>query len=425
VADRIAYVTARFPPMQTSGTYRVEAVLHYLPGHGFEIAPVTIPNAWMEQQAGRALPPIGDPAVNQPQSRLDPMVRTLASVPLVRKALRAALIPDVLAPWARSVGPALLNSMGGVGLVYATSPPFSAMILAQELARALGVPCVQEIRDPPSFNRRLRGRGKAWIRRMFEFERTYLIDADAVITVTEGTRVRLLELHPDLSPERCFVVTNGYPEIEPDPSLSGRDPRSFTITYVGSFQGGTKGREDSMFNPATVLPALSSLPTGRTRLRIVGPVTPAQRRAIEESRGGDRVEFVGVVDREHAVAELAASDVALILAENDEWWIGRKVFEAIAFAPRILALVPTEGDASRLLRAHGKATIVGPDEAAHIVGIVARLYNEWASTPSSAPGRDPVDIQTDRSCVEQIAHVLRVTLQQSSGQPEGLDRPGL
>jgi glycosyltransferase involved in cell wall biosynthesis len=425
LVDRIAYVTARFPPMQTSGTYRVEAVLRHLPAHGFEVASVTIPNAWMEQQAGRVFSPIVDPAVKQPQSRLDPVVRAVASVPLVRKGLREALVPDVLAPWARSVAPALLDSMRGVRLVYATSPPFSAMILAHRLARALGVPCVQEIRDPPSFNRRLRGRSKAWVRRMFEFERTYLIDADAVITVTEGTRSRLLELHPDLSPDRCFVVTNGYPEIEPDPSLSGRDPRTFTITYVGSFQGGTKGREDSIFNPAAVLPALSSLPNGRTQLRIVGPVTPAQRQMIEESRGGDRVEFVGVVDREHAVAELAASDVALILAENDEWWIGRKVFEAIAFAPRILALVPTEGDASRLLHAHGKATIVGPDEAGRIVGIVGQLYDEWASTPSSPTARDPVDIQTDRSCVEQIAHVLRGTLQQSSGQPEGLDRPGL
>lgn len=408
--DRIAYVTARFPPMRTSGTYRVEAVLRHLPGHGFEIAPVTIPKKWMEQQAGHALPPVGDPEVVQPESGLDPLVRALSSVPLVRKALREVLVPDVLAPWARSVAPTLLDSMRGVRLVYATSPPFSAMILAHRLARELGVPCVQELRDPPSFNRRLRARSQGWIRKMFEFERTYLIDADAVITVTEGTRSRLLELHSALPPERCFVVTNGYPEIAPDPSLSGRDPQTFTITYVGSFQGGTKGREDSIFTPATVLPALNALPTGRTRLRVVGPVTDAQRKRIQASMGGDRVEFVGVVDREHAVAELAATDVALILAESDQWWIGRKVFEAMAFAPRILALVPTEGDASRLLRADGKATIVGPREVDELVEIVAALYDEWASGTPIPTGRDPIEIQTDRSCVDQIAAILRETL---------------
>lgn len=410
--DRIAYVTARYPPMRTSGTYRVEAVLRYLPAHGFEIAPVTIPNKWMEQQGGRALPPIADPKLSQPESRLDPLVRALASVPLVRKALREVVVPDILAPWARAVAPGLLDSMRGVRLVYATSPPFSAMILAHRLARELEVPCVQEIRDPPSFNRRLRGRSQGWIRKMFNFERTYLIDADAVITVTEGTRSRLLDLHPDLLPERCYVVTNGYPEIQPDPSLSGRNPRLFTITYVGSFQGGTKGREDSIFNPATLLPALNNLPPGSSRLRLVGPVTGAQMETIRRSGGGELVEFVGVVDREHAVAELAASDVALILAEDDEWWIGRKVFEAIAFAPRILALVPTEGDASRLLRAHGNATIVGPDEVDRLVEIVAHLYGEWATDSPIPSLRESVDVQTDRSCVDQIAAVLRHTLLQ-------------
>jgi len=425
MSDRIAYVTARFPPMQTSGTYRVEAVLQYLSSHGFELAPVTIPERWMTQQSGGTLPPIADRAVRQPESRLDPLVRGLASVPLIRRALREALLPDILAIWARSVGVRLVDSLRDVQLVYATSPPFSAMILADRLATSLGVPCVQEIRDPPSFNRRLRGRSKTWARRMLRFEGRYLTAADAVIAVTEGTRSRLLELHRNLDPERCFVVTNGYPEIDADPSLSGRDPDSFTVTYVGSFQGGTKGREDSFFNPATLLPALSSLPPDSVQLRIVGPATEAQRHMISSAPGGDRVEFVGVVDRRHAIAEVAATDVALILAEDDEWWIGRKVFESLAFAPRVLALVPTEGDTSRLLRAQEKAIIVGLNEVDRLEEILAGLYSEWASATQAATSREPeIGVQTDRSCVEQIAEVLRFILQRSSGQSESLDRPG-
>jgi hypothetical protein len=425
MSARIAYVTARFPPMQTSGTYRVEAVLQYLPRHGFELAPVTIPDEWMAQQSGRTLPPIANPAVSQPESRLDPLVRRLASVPLIRRALREVLLPDILAPWARSVGVPLADSLQDVQLVYATSPPFSTMVLAHRLAAALGVPCVQEIRDPPSFNRRLRGRNKTWARRMLHFERRYLTAADAVIAVTEGTRSRLLELHRDLDPERCFVVTNGYPEIDPDLSLSGRDVDTFTITYVGSFQGGTKARTDSVFNPAILLPALSLLPPDKARLRIVGPATEAQRQMISSAPAGDRVEFVGVVDRRPAIAEVAATDVALILAEDDEWWIGRKVFESIAFAPRILALVPREGDTSRLLRAQEKATIVGPDEIGRLDEIVADLYSDWTTAAQAVtPPRPRKGVQTDRSCVEQIAQVLRITLRRFSGQSESLDRAG-
>ena len=137
------------------------------------------------------------------------------------------------------------------------------------------------------------------------------------------------------------------------------------------------------------------------------------------------MEFVGVVDRRHAIAEVAATDVALILAEDDEWWIGRKVFESLAFAPRVLALVPTEGDTSRLLRAQEKAIIVGHNEVDRLEEILAGLYSEWASATQAATSREPeIGVQTDRSCVEQIAEVLRSILQRSSGQSESLDRPG-
>jgi hypothetical protein len=200
-----------------------------------------------------------------------------------------------------------------------------------------------------------------------------------------------------------------------DLSLAGRDTNRFTVTYVGSFQGGVKRRQASPFTPAVLLPALRALPPDRARLRVVGPTTPAQRRSIVSEAGSQLVEFAGVVERSSAIAEMAAADVALVLAEDDEWWIGRKVFEALAYARRILAIVPSEGDTAQLLGGSPKATTIGLEELDRLDGVLLELYSGWSS--GSLEYRTPdasLDIQTDRSCVAQVAEIVRLTLGRST-----------
>ena len=396
-------MTARYPPMRSSGTYRVEAVLEHLPGHGLDIAPITIPGKWMTQQAGRDVESVKDASVVQPEGFLDGTIRLASRVPLLRRLLREALMPDILVVWANTTAKKIIPHLGEVDAIYTTGPPFSALVLASDLGSTLGVPVVQEVRDPPSFNRRLVGRSRSWKKRMLRFERRYLASGDLVVTVTEGTRRRLLELHPQLSPDRVMVITNGYPEMELDISASGRRSDEFTITYVGSFQGGTGSRKDSLFNPAIVLPALAELE--HASLRVVGPVTREQRAQISSSEGGHLVTFTGIVDRATALAEVAAADAALVIAEFEDWWIGRKVFEYLAYARRILAIVPKSGDTASLLRSHGKSVVVEPGNEVDLRDSLHEMYDDWVNGVA-APTRSGSFVQSDRSCVTEIAAVL-------------------
>jgi len=402
---RVAYVSSRYPPMRSSGTYRVEAMLRHLPEHGFDLIPVTLPDEWIRQQSGDRSLGLDDQRVHQPSGWLDGAVRGISRVPLARRVLREAIVPDVLGIWARTAS-AELDSNVEIDLVYSTGPPFSALVLADRIARRHGVPLVHEVRDPPSFNRRLATRSRWWKGRMRAFERRFLGSADAVITVTSGTRRRLLEIHPDFEPERIFVVTNGHPDIVPDISRAGRDPEKFTISYVGSFQGGTRARRASAFNPAILLPALRRLDSHDVALRVVGPVTEEQRRHIAREPGGDLVQFTGLVSREDAIAEMAAADVSLVLAEDEDWWIGRKVFESMAFSRRTLALVPESGDTAALLRRNSKASVVEPWDGPGIARAVHRLHDEWVKGEIRASEVDHA-VQSDRSCVTEVAAILR------------------
>lgn len=404
----IAYVTARYPPMQSSGTFRVEAVMRYLPGLGFQPTVVTLPPGWVRQQSGsaRLAQAIGpEPGVLRPSAPSDPLVRVVSRTPVARRLLRHVAVPDLLVYWARRIPARVAPRLEGVRLVYVTSPPFSAMVAGAALAERLGVPCVQELRDPPSFNRRLRGRAASFIRRMRAFEADHLSRAEAVIVVTPGMRRELLRLHPHLDQGRMHVVTNGYPVLEADPARSGRDPDRFTITYVGSFQGGVPQRADSLFTPEVVLPALARLP-GPAVLRLVGPVTPAQRAGLEARWPADMLQFVGRVPRRQALAEMAAADACLVVSDEDPWWIGRKVFEYQAYGRRILAVVP-EGDTADLLRKSGKSLVVPLGDAAGLERAIRMLFESAPTAP--APARE-VSIPTDADCVEGIARVLRSVL---------------
>ncbi|HKX76662.1 MAG TPA: glycosyltransferase [Acidimicrobiia bacterium] len=409
----IVYVTARYPPMASSGTYRVEAVQRFLPDHGFEVTVVTIPPSWVRQQSGVTSLQVGSgPPVVQPTAPSDRFLQTAAAIPGLRWVLREALIPDLLTPWARYVGRRLELGVVAPSMVYATGPPFGALVAAQGMADRLGIPLILEVRDPPSFNRRLRTRSRFTRWRMLQFERKYLGKADAVITVTRGTRRRLLELHPPLDPGRIFVVTNGYPETDVDPRLSGRDWSKFTVAYVGSFQGGeAKG---STFTPEILIPALRQLPADQTRLRIVGPITASQRARLGDA-GNDLIEVVGPVLRTQALAEMAAADMVLVLAEDDPWWIGRKVFEAMAYSSRILAVVPP-GDAADLLAQSEQAHLVHLDELHRLPEVVSATFREWQDGIKPLPPRVR-GLQTDKSCVAQIAEVLNFALGDS-----GVDR---
>lgn len=393
--------------MRTSGTYRVEAVMEFLPRHGYEIEVVTLPTEWMEYQSRQELAGVAVDA-HQPEGASDRFVRYLSTVRYLNWVQRAILVPDLLALWGRAAAREMARELEGIDLVYGTSPPYSGMVAAQRLADALGVPCVQELRDPPSFHRALRRRSRFYVWRMLRFERRYLSRADQIITVTPRTRLRLLELHPRLDPDRIHVVTNGYPDLDVDPALAGRDPDRFTITYVGTFQGSVKARESSVFTPAVLMEGLSALPAEKVSLRIVGSTSGQQKKNLRKLDRNGVTEFVGLVDRDVALAETAAADVAVILADDDDWWIGRKAFEYLRHAHTILAIVPP-GDTTDLLESHSRSDVVSPHELDRIPAVLRRRFDEWIRCEWER-GPLPEAIQTDESCVAGIARVLSTAI---------------
>ncbi|MGA7097542.1 MAG: glycosyltransferase, partial [Acidimicrobiia bacterium] len=406
---RVAYVTARFPPIRTSGTYRVEAMARNLPQLGLELDVLTLPAEWTGVSA---LEEYSDVRLFRPKSSSDVVIRTIRELKVLRWVQREALIPDPLVLWARSAARKAARVLEGTQVVYGTAPTYSMIVAAHDLARLLDVPYVQELRDPPSFDRTLRGRSKSFGRRMWRFEEKYLPAADRLITVTPTMRERFIELHPRLEPHRISVVTNGVSDIDVNPSLSGRDRDKFTVTYVGTFLGGVRQMGDSVFTPGILIPALNTLPEGRTALRIVGPVSDTQLKNLRSLPAKTELQFTGLVDRDLALAEIAAADIAVILADDDDWWIGRKVFEYLRYAHTILAIVP-EGDTSRLLARHSRVDLIQPGDSARLTVALGSRFKQW-SRGDWQSGPVPSGLQTDEGTAAEVAAILREVVSTSS-----------
>lgn len=173
----IAYVTARFPPMQSSGTRRIEALRRHLPDFGYAPTFVTIPHEWIEAPSVPT-PARGDDFVRVGADGMG-MVRMLEAIPVVRRIQRHLTVPDTLERWARQLPSRVADDLVDVRLVAASGPPFSANSAARYLAARLGVPCIQEFRDPPSFRRTMCTRSDSFRRRMRTFERALMTDAAA------------------------------------------------------------------------------------------------------------------------------------------------------------------------------------------------------------------------------------------------------
>jgi hypothetical protein len=404
---RVAVVTARYPPMDSTGTIRARILRDHLPAHGIDPVVVTLPEAWVRGE-GPLTGPIEEEAdVLRPSSSTDGLVRAAMQVPGLRRAQRALLRPDVLALWARAVPRRVAPDLADVDAVFATGPPFSALTAARLLAARLHVPLVVELRDPPGLDRRAQSMGRIGLARVARFTRRTLEAANAVIVVTPRVKQHLVEVVPSLlGGEHVVVVPNSAPtptpHVEPDAATSG----PLVIAYVGSLRASDDWRLVEL-----LADAVAALPDGGA-VRLVGSFRVPSTPGIAAHVAAGRIVLVGRVGRDEAVGEMASADASLVFVGDDEqWWIGRKVLESLGVARRILAIAPP-GDTSALLHRSSRSTVIDR-RAAGPAEITAAVAEIAAARGTPAEGPEPA-VPTDEDLARLVAEVIRAA---ATGQP--------
>jgi len=372
---RVLIVTVFFPPTGGGGVQRPLKFAAHLEALGHEtyvLAPDD--SKWVERDESLA-PPERVHVVRatnlSPASRLlGPDLygkRGLSRLGVhVRAVPRRALVPDPSVLWNLTAVPAALRliSSAGIDVVLTTSPPPSVHLVGATVKRLTGVPWVADVRDAIVSNphRRFDVRGERYVARLVAHF------ADATVTASRGIA---LEMEGIGAGGVVTVVESGC-DFDDFEGLSYRRTDRLRITHTGSFLG----RRD----PRPFLDAVAASDAD-VLARFVGVFRQRDRDYAAALGLGDKLELIAFSSRREALALQRDSDALLLLVPEAD---GRgrsvltgKLFEYLAARRPILAAVPPDGEAARLVERADAGVVVPPDDVDALVDAVRTFRGRW------------------------------------------------
>src|SRR5215207_7330881 len=394
---RLLIVSYHFPPAAGGGVQRVLGWAKYLPRHGVDVEVLAPDDPGWFQRGGVEAP--DGTVVHRSRNRGPTSVlpeREVAARGGMRRLARKAslqprrlLFPDIHVGWSLSAIPAgrRIIREQGIDAVLSTSPPRTTHRIAAALSRDGGVPWVADYRDSwldPPHLRVDRPAVRAHHALDVRYANRLMRQASLITTVSEPLAADLRRRHPERSVE---IIPNGVdlerletlPEAPPLVSGAPREDR-FVVSYTVNFFG----RQ----SPQTFLAGLEALLERRPELadhlavRFVGQLKAQDHARIDGNeqlcRVVERVDFLPWAE---VLAEQRAADLLFLYVAPGRGSGGvftGKVFEYVAAARPILALVPHDNVAAQLVRDAGTGIVVDPEDIPAIADALEREFDEWA-----------------------------------------------
>jgi len=415
VSVKLLLVTLYFPPAGGGGVQRPLKFASHLPALGIETH-VLAPDdpKWLHEDTDLPLPtqawvhraryvgPRGRRLADELHGRsgVDLAVRRASTVG------RRLLLPDENVTWNATAIPKAISIARSedIDVVLTTSPPGSIHLIGAAVQKAAGAKWVADLRDslvahPHRRTDSIPARVKAQASR--GVAALVARRADAIVTAADAITEETRTLNPR---GRVVTIENGC-DFDDFAGMEYARSDVFRITHTGSFFG----RRD----PKPFLRALAASALEDVNVRFVGDFRPGDREFMTELGLADRVALIDHVPRRRSL-ELQRESEALLLLIPEAGGRGRgvlsgKVFEYIAAQRPILALVPPDGAAARLLRDTGVGVVVAPEDVDGIREALVDLHARWrAGSLDSEPLSDEWREQLSRGRrVEQLADVLR------------------
>jgi glycosyltransferase involved in cell wall biosynthesis len=413
---KVLLVTRHFPPSSGGGVQRPLKFATHLPALGIETHVLT------PEADGSA--PVGDELELPTQAWIHrvryvgpraarPSEQLLSKQGVARLGTQAALlgrkllVPDENVPWSTFALPVAIRLVRreGIDVVLTTSPPPSLHLLGAAVKRTTGAAWVADLRDPLTSNPHRRGY-ESQLARVKEkavggVGRLVASQADAIVAASDAIAGEIRALEPK---GPVVTIANGC-DFDDFAGLEHHASDRLRITHAGHFHG----KRD----PRPFLRALADSGLGDVIARFAGDFRAADREYAESLGLGDRVELLGNVSRRRSL-ELQRDSEALLLLIPESGGRGRgvltgKIFEYLAAERPILAAVPPDGAAARLLHDAGAGIVVPSDDVDAIRDALVDLHRRWkAGSLDGTPLSEEWRTRLSRGGrVEELADVLR------------------
>jgi len=265
-----------------------------------------------------------------------------------------------------------------VDAIYATGKPWSSFLIAYLLGIFTGKPFILDLRDPWTLTPYDGSGGKTPKHRIWSFlEKICFSRAGKVININEQITRAYISHYPSIPPERFTCITHGF-DTDDFPGGSRVDGEDkFSITYVGTLYRNTL--PDNFLKSVSQLISQHPDLKEEIRLRFVGFVPSYVCRLINELRLENAVDLVGYLPHRESIKLMTSAAVLLLLLNkpesNTEAQVSTgKLFEYLASRRPILALIPPETDAARLIKEQQAGTVIDPDD---MEGIEKAILSFW------------------------------------------------
>jgi len=267
-----------------------------------------------------------------------------------------------------------------VNCVFTSGPPHTAHLVGLALKMVHRTRWIADFRDPMTLNpiraasscTRLLEKVEQWM------EKRIVTHADKIVSVTGRMSQAFMEHYPEIEKSKFVTISNGF-----DPAdLSGLSrPASnckFRMSYIGTFY---LGRTPSYFLKA-VRELVSERNISRQDIEICfigssGYIDGRSAEDIVQDEGlSSMTKIRGPLPYKHAIAEMAASHVLLLLAPNQYYQIPGKAFEYMASGADIIALT-SDGATADLLRETGCGIVAEPNSIHQIKAAIEVYYQKY------------------------------------------------
>jgi glycosyltransferase involved in cell wall biosynthesis len=284
-------------------------------------------------------------------------------------------------------------------VIFSSSAPFGAHLVARCISRRTGIPWVADFRDEWASNPQLLGQPQALRGLTARSERA--ITSAARRTVVAADYFRLEGLAPD-DPRRS-AIPNGVDAADLPQTATQPPTNSFVLANVGTVY-------DS-FDPSGALRALTRL-AGRGEIereqvivRFVGSIWSDSF----EPPPGIPFERIGYVEHSRAVEEMCTASVLLLYRPSSSLAPSGKLFEYLASGRPILCLTRPDNLAAQLVREWNAGVVADPHDENEIEGAFLTLWRRWQEDglPDQPEVRRRVLEQYSRQAgTRQLAQVL-------------------
>lgn len=252
-------------------------------------------------------------------------------------------------------------------VIFSTSAPFGAHLVAMWVSRRTGIPWVADFRDEWASNPQLHEQPRILARLTARSERAITSAARRVVVAADY--FRLEGLAPD-DPRR-IVIPNGVDDADL-PKRSMQPPKDrFVLANVGTVY--------DAFDPSAALRILTRLvdqgeiERGPVEVRFVGSIWSD---TFEPPRGV-RFERIGYVEHFRAIEEMCGASVLLLYRPNSSLAPSGKLFEYLASGRPILCLTRADNLAARLVREWNAGVVADPDDETEIEAAILTLWRRW------------------------------------------------